>query len=128
MNLNFLGLRGLKDTRQIVSLCAEPDKIVQTSELDRLVQLVYAPDERTGLASSDLNVLVSDSVNPQIAEWVRSQILRPVGFAPSSIKNGQQVDDDTLFALTRDMNESQSSYVDRVNGLLKLWNDNNEGD
>ena len=125
---NFLGLRGLIDFREKPCFCPCVDEVHEVDEMSRLVQLVYAPDEKTGLASSDLNVLVSDSVNPQIAEWVRSQILRPVGFVPSSIRDGQQVDDDTLFALTRDMNESQSSYVERVNGLLKQWNTNNEGD
>ena len=125
---NFLGLKGLIDFREKPAFCPCVDEVHEVDDMSRLVQLVYSPDEKTGLASSDLNVLVSDSVNPQIAEWVRSQILRPVGFSPSSIRDGQQIDDDTLFALTRDMNESQSSYVERVNGLLKQWNTNNEGD
>lgn len=125
---NYFGLKGLKDFREIPAFAFAEEPVLEVDEMSRLVQLVYAPDEKTGLASSDLNVLVSDSVNPQIAEWVRQQILRPVGFAPSSIRDGNQVDDETLFALTRDMNESQNSYIERVNGLLKNWNTNDEGD
>ena len=125
---NYLGLRDLVDTRNKSTLLPQQEIVVQDDEISHLVSLVYKPDERTGLASSDLNVLFSDSVPSAIADWVRSQVMRPVGFAASSIKNGVQVDDDTLFALTRDMNETTQGYINRVDGLLKQWNLTNEGD
>lgn len=121
---NMLGVPILQPTFKT----PECDDVHDDSELSRLVQLVYKQDERTGIASSDLSVLVSDTVNPQIAEWVRVQLLNPVGFAPSSIKDGQQVDEETLFALVRNHGESRSDYVDRVNNLLREWNKPSEGD
>lgn len=126
--MKYFGLENLIDTRgKAVCFAGVPD-VHEDSEMKRLVELVYQPDPRTGLSSSELSVLVSDSVNPQIADWVRNQILRPVPFTPSSVKNGQQIDDDTLLALTRDFDESQSSYIDRVNDLLVQWNKNDKGD
>lgn len=123
----FGNMIGVKIPKRSFSVSYDDD-LHDDSELNRLISLVYSPDEKTGIASSDLNVLVSDSVNPQIADWVRTQLLRPVGFAPSSIKDGKQVDEETLFALTRNHGESQSDYVDRVNQLLIQWNTNDKGD
>ena len=127
MSYRFVNMLGVPVPPRNFNI-AMADEVHDDSELNRLISLVYQPDEKTGISSSDLNVLVSDIVNPAIADWVRTQIMRPVGFAPSSIKDGQQIDDDTLFALTRDMNETQSSYVDRVNQLLIEWNKNDKGE
>lgn len=98
------------------------DKPVETSDLDRLISLVYATDPRTGLASSDLSILASDSVPPEIADFVRKNLMQPVAAVPSSFVNGEQVDDDTLFALTRNINESSRDYVDRVDNYLRSIN------
>lgn len=98
------------------------DKPVETSDMDRLLSLVYATDPRTGLASSDLSILASDSVPAEIADFVRKNLMQPVADVQSSIINGEQVDDDTLFALTRNINESSRDYVDRVDNYLRSIN------
>ena len=51
------------------------EKNVDTSELSRVLKLVYAADNRTGLPAGELSVLASDSVPPEVAQWIRSQLL-----------------------------------------------------
>ena len=103
---------------------------VDNSEIARLLKLVYAPNPRTGLPSSDLSVLVSDSVPEDVANWVRTQLLNPLpDTSVSSVINNTQLDDDTIMALVRENGESDSMYIDRVDSLLRDWNNdnNNEG-
>ena len=68
-----------------------------TSELSRLLKIVYAADKRTGLPSGELSVLASDSVPPEVAQWVRTQLLNPIpDNSVSSILGNTQLDDDTI--------------------------------
>ena len=123
-NINFGALPPIYNTyKPIETLGLGKDKVVKSSEMDQLLKLVYAPDKRTHLPSGDLQVLASDSVNPQIADWVRKQLLQPVNDnSISSSIAGQQIDDDTLLALTRNYGESSDSYINRCNNLLREWN------
>ena len=99
------------------------EKNVDTSELSRVLKLVYAADNRTGLPAGELSVLASDSVPPEVAQWIRSQLLNPiVDNSVSSIVNNTQLDDDTILSLTRNVGESDREYIDRVDGLLRDWN------
>lgn len=100
---------------------------VDSSELTRLLKLVYVPDKRTGLPTGELTVLASDTVSPDIANWVRTQLLNPLpNSGVSSVVDGHQIDDDTLVALTRNPLESDRSYIARVDGLLREWNKTEE--
>lgn len=100
---------------------------VDSSELTRLLKLVYVPDKRTGLPTGELTVLASDSVSPDIADWIRKQLLNPVQISGvSSVVDGHQVDDDTLLALTRNPLETDRAYISRVDGLLREWNKKEE--
>lgn len=97
------------------------------SEMARLLKLVYAPDKRTGLPGSDISILASDSVPAEVAQWVRTQLLNPMpDNSVSSIIQNTQMDDDTIFALVRNVGEDDRSYIDRVDGLLREWNKKNE--
>lgn len=101
----------------------EREKNVDTSELSRVLKLVYAADKRTGLPAGELSVLASDSVPTEVAQWIRSQLLNPIpDTSISSIVNNTQLDDDTILALTRNVGESDRDYIDRVDGLLRDWN------
>lgn len=101
----------------------EREKNVDTSELSRVLKLVYAADKRTGLPAGELSVLASDSVPIEVAQWIRSQLLNPIpDTSISSIVNNTQLDDDTILALTRNVGESDRDYIDRVDGLLRDWN------
>lgn len=98
-----------------------------SSEMARLLKLVYAPDIRTGLPSSDISILASDKVPPEVAQWVRTQLLNPMpDNSVSSIVQNTQMDDDTILALVRNVGEDDRAYIDRVDGLLREWNKKNE--
>ena len=101
---------------------------VNTSDVDRMVSLVYAPHAKTKLPCSDLQVLFSDSVPPEVADWVRKNLQGQVAMSPSSIVNGEQVDDDTLIALTRQVGESDIDYINRCDNLIRSFNNKSEGD
>lgn len=94
------------------------DVPVDNSELSRLLKLIYKENPRTKLAESDLSILASDSVNPEIANWVRTQLMRPQDFGEKSIYQGQQVDDDTIMDLTRNCGESVDDYFVRVRSYV----------
>lgn len=97
------------------------------SEMARLLKLVYAPDKRTGLPGSDISILASDSVPPEVAQWVRTQLLNPMpDYSVSSVVQNTQMDDDTILALVRNVGEDDRAYIDRVDGLLREWNKKNE--
>lgn len=94
------------------------DVPVDNSELSRLLKLIYKENPRTKLAESDLNILASDSVNPEIANWVRTQLMCPQDFGEKSIYQGHQVDDDTIMDLTRNSGESVDDYFVRVRSYV----------
>lgn len=97
------------------------------SEMARLLKLVYAPDKRTGLPSSDISILASDSVPAEVAQWVRTQLLNPMpDNSVSSVVQNTQMDDDTILSLVRNVGEDDRAYIDRVDGLLREWNKKNE--
>lgn len=104
-----------------------PKVVFDSSELTRLLRLVYVPDKRTGLPTGELTVLASDTVSPDIADWIRRQLLNPVPSTDvSSVVQGSQIDDDTLLSLTRNSFETDRQYIDRVDGLLREWNKKEE--
>lgn len=110
------------------SIKLEPREVPEdNSEMVRLLKLVYAPDKRTGLPSSDVSVLASDSVPAEVAQWVRTQLLNPMpDNSVSSVVQNTQMDDDTILALVRNVGEDDRAYIDRVDGLLREWNKKNE--
>lgn len=115
-NINFIGLIGLCPNKPVP---VKQKDFRDDSELNRICQLVYSADERTGLPSSDLSVLFSDSVPSEIADWVRKNLQTPHELGGQrSVYGSENVDDDTIIQLTRNNNESQSAYIQRVNDYL----------
>lgn len=125
-NINFLGLENLPPTSD---LFFDTPTVVDQSELNKVCQLVYAVDERTKLPTGDLNVLFSDSVPADIADWVKRNLQQPIDVGGiSSIVDGKQVDDETIAACVRERNETQIEYINRMDIYLrKLYDDNKEG-
>lgn len=103
------------------------DLPVISDEFTRMCKLVYAINPTTKLPCSDLSVLFSDSVPADIAEWVRRNLQRPIESVSSSIINGEQVDDDTLIALIRNVGETDREYIKRCDGILSSMYNTGEG-
>lgn len=124
-NINFLGLTDLCPTSPLVVV---PPTVVDQSELAKVCELVYAIDERTKLPTGDLNILFSDSVPSDIAEWVRRNLQAPIDVGgTTSIFEGKAVDDDFILKSVRERNESQIEYVNRMDNLLREMFNNKEG-
>ena len=125
-NINFFGMENLPPTSD---LNFDTPTVADQSELNKVCQLVYAVDERTKLPSGDLNVLFSDSVPADIADWVKRNLQQPIDVGgTTSVFDGKEVDDDTIAACVRERNETQIEYINRMdNYLRKLYNDNQEG-
>ena len=95
-NINFIGHVPCLEL-PVSRVIHRVKRVEDSSELGRLVKLVYAPNPRTNLPSGDLQVLFSDSVNPDVRDWISRQLLQPVNFdSVSSTIKGQQLDDDTI--------------------------------
>ena len=104
-----------------------PGKSQDNTEISRLLKIVYAADKRTGLPNGELSVLASDSVPPEVAQWVRTQLLNPLpDNSVSSVVGNTQLDDDTIMSLVRNVGEDDRSYIDRVDNLLRDWNEKHE--
>lgn len=120
-SFNPVGTLPLDRVLELVSLP------LNDSDIDRLVTLVYVPHTKTKLPCSDLQILFSDSVPTEVADWVRKNLQGEVPMSPSSIVNGEQVDDDTLIALTRQVGESDIDYINRCDNLIRSYNKKSEG-
>ena len=118
-NIKFIGSVPCLELPIIRSI-PKRNRVEDASELGRLCKLVYAPDPRTNLPSGDLQVLFSDNVNPDIRDWITRQLLQPVDFGTvSSIKQGQQLDDDTILVCMRQRGESSHEYISRMDDYLR---------
>lgn len=101
------------------------DVSMVVDDFERVCSLVFVPNPKTLLPSSDLDILFSDAVPPEIADWVRRNLQTPQNGGVSSLVNGEQIDDDTLIALTRNYGEDSVSYINRCNSLIKQFMSNN---
>lgn len=96
---------------------------VDSSELARLLSLIFSPDKRTKLPYTDLTILCSDSVPADISAWARSHLFNEISDnSVSSIVQGSQIDDDTIINCTRNSGESDIDYINRVNSYVKSLN------
>lgn len=120
-DLHYNTLSGLHLTGDIIH--KRKASSVATTELQRLIKLVYVKDERTNLPTGELSVLASDTVSPDIVDFVRRNLLQPIGDTGlSSVVQNIQLDDDTIIQLTRNLGESDRQYIDRCDALLREWN------
>ena len=88
------------------------------SSIDAILKLVYAPDGRTGLPTGDLCYLVSDKANPQVKEFIKTQLL--LDTSPAVIPAGKyNLSDDDLLALSRGTDEDLEAYVERLNTSIE---------
>lgn len=120
-DFHYNTLSGLHLTGDIIHKRSESS--VVTSELQRLIKLVYVKDERTNLPTGELSILASDTVSSDIVDFVRRNLLQPIGdIGVSSIIDHTQLDDDTIIQLTRNIGESDRQYIDRCDSLIRSWN------
>lgn len=97
---------------------AEPVEF-QNSAFDEIVRIVYQPDERTGLPTGDLTYFVSDSVNPEIKQFILNNIMLDTSSA-ANVPIPKGMDEGLAFDLMRQPNEELNSYRNRLNDYIQM--------
>ena len=82
--------------------------------VDQVLDVVYAPDPFTRLPQNDIAVYMSDKVDPQIKEFIASQLMQP----NPDVKGVDDEHADLLYDLIRQPGETQSDYAVRVREII----------
>lgn len=91
------------------------DEVLKMSSVstDEVVSLIFAPDPVTGIPRSDLGVIMSKDSAPEVAQYIRDNLLRGVS-SPSGAD-----DPDFVLDSMRSRGESLDSYSERLRELCK---------
>lgn len=85
-----------------------PDEFLKVDEVG---ELIFAPDPRTGIPRSDLALIMSNSARPEVAEYIRQTLQRPL---PDSVLSE---DPDEALRFVKNTRESLEAYADRLRGI-----------
>lgn len=108
----FVGLSRFVENEKPSRLIA----VVDNSELNRLLSLVFAADD-TGAIQGDIGMLLSDKVDPQIVAFVKQQLLFDTSSSVQSPLPSWMSDDDAL-QMRRNGNETMDEYAERMSSLI----------
>lgn len=93
-------------------------KPVRKNEEDTLLSVIFAPNPRTGLPSSDVAVYLSKKTNPAVREFIANNLLRP-----TNARNLLPADfSEDLSDFQRGEYETAFEYSKRVGKLLSDMN------
>lgn len=94
-----------------------PDEefVAENSEFQNILKEIFAVDERSGLPRGDIAYYLSADGNPQVKQWLMSNLLAARGSSVGSSVDG--VTDDMLEEFSRQPNETLSAYRQRVYSL-----------
>lgn len=102
----------------LVPAGTKPTKIVfKNVDSDGVMDVIFAPDDLTGLPNNALAVFLSDKANPKVRDYIASQLMNVNEGQNPQVPDG--ISDADLFALTRQRNEPLADYVDKVNGYMQ---------
>lgn len=87
-------------------------------EHDDVLDTIFAPDPVTGIPRSDLAIVMSKSTAPEIGQYIRDQLMRPVDTGSIYCEDAQLALD-----MTMTKKDSFENYASRLRELSKL-NDN----
>lgn len=88
---------------------------LQKREQDLVLDLVFAPDKKTNLPSSDISVYLSGKTPPQVRDFIKSQIFGDGLSKPDSFDG---VGDDVLHELVRGSSETVDEYTSRLSAYM----------
>lgn len=80
-----------------------------------LLEVIYAPDEKTGLPSSDIAVFMSPKTSSEVRQYIQQNLMQTV--TPVKSQFVSDVDFETAVSLQRGMSESLSDYASRVSAF-----------
>lgn len=88
------------------------------SNVDAILDSIFAVDPVTMLPSGDIAQFMSTKVSPEIREFIRQNLMSPVPDDGVSAKFGSLSDDD-IVAFSRQSGESLDDYRSRLVGFLR---------
>lgn len=110
----FRSLKGKVITRKF----SDDKEVISRDENQHLFDLIFTVNPVTKLPSGDVQQYLSESVNPQIREFIRQQFLQP---SNGGVIDSHGLSDDEINDLSRHSGESFIDYknrmVDYVNSL-----------
>lgn len=86
---------------------------IQKNDLQQLIGMIYKPNA-DGVIDTELQVLLSDKVDPRISEYIRSNLMS----LHQPLRTSKDMPDDELVKLAPSQYDTYESYVDRVRGYL----------
>lgn len=92
----------------------DPDYEMDETALKHVLDEIFAVDPVTGFPRGDIQYYLSASGNPQVKQWLETNILKPRMSANSTI---QGLSDDLIAEMSQRKNESLEDYTVRVRGI-----------
>lgn len=91
-------------------------EFLEVSKDPELIKLIFAPDPVTGIPRSDLAVVMSKDTAPEVAQYIRDNLLTPL---PDSVSAGDDPDLAIAGIKQRDV-----SFEDYAKGLREVASKN----
>lgn len=85
------------------------------SDMSPLMQHIFAPDPITGIPSSDLAFVLSKDAAPEVSQYIRDNLMRPIGNTSSC------EDADAALDMTKMRRETGIEYADRLRSLIDSY-------
>lgn len=95
-----------------VSPVVDPEYVPVDDDMQRILKEIFSVDETTGVPKGDLAYYLSPDGNPQIKQWLVSNLLQPRAIVQGSSVEG--VTDDILAEYAKGRDESVEKYRDRL--------------
>lgn len=117
-SVNYSHLQGLESPEVVYP--GKTPAAINKRESDLVLDLVFAPDKRTGLPSSDISVYLASNTPPQVRDFIKANIFGE-GVTRPSAPDG--IDDDVLHELTRRSDETVDDYSLRLSAFMQKEKD-----
>lgn len=127
--MNILFNRNVKRLSPLACTAEIPDYIesVDTPEQNiTLLNLIYAPDEVTGLPKGDIAMFLNEKANAQVKEFISMNLMKENSDSSQGLSFPQEyinkinkyVTDDDIAMYSRDANETPSEYAQRMERVI----------
>lgn len=98
-----------------ISPVVDPDFVSVDDDMHRILREIFTVDELTGVPKGDLAYYLSPDGNPQVKDWLVSNLLQP-----RAVKQGTSIEgvtDDMLAEFVKGRDESVDAYRERLSGI-----------
>lgn len=82
------------------------------SEQDSLINFIFAPDPLTGVPRSDLAFSMSKDISPEVAQFIRDNLQRPIEM------NERTENPDLAIDTIKSRSETLIEYADRIKEIV----------